>query len=1511
MGALLIGDNMRSSFKLVSLVLLTYFMVATVNPVSGATVWDNSITQSYSFDGANYRMITKYGDYVFLSPGYIMEYWALNGEKMIDKSMWILQHDTGSSWEALENFANIDYSVNDTSYIFSYDVTDGDNILASVSIEFYSSGYSMNKPKLIINMVKHENWDLLGYGSFRWLYDIIPTSDHLKVIKNNQVIADISNEDYNGMIRNIAFGEIDRYAVFDTSDFFYDYELIPDPLNRSLGEGWTSGLAKNYTQKQYESVEVFGGSDPYWNSKGFIIIYPVNESYIDPYTVVEDAETYSTAHEQNERTFKNPDGQGWFYSLVGNSSDNLIYTYKSQNGTSWEPCSSTAPYSFKLGTSVYTQSWDAVMFRNQYDNITLLEIAYTRINSWGLQSKMYQIYDNETDIRHKADGFWYGPLDDGMWYPDVEVDRNNHVWYVFSEEYWRDGHQRHYGFVMHSRWPDSPSAGSGAEGVYHGDDYTEDMDFIGRWEIVPVNRTWPNIAEDYEMMVNTVFSLDNNATGNYGIYSVQFGYNVTALPNLSDEYSYSGDDMNGLHWHTGVEIIEADVPKIQNPVVFSAWTQANHSDLYVLHIPSNGNDLQIDVSDPVLNTTQDNWADIHSYGAISETYQLSFYNGLDEIIVFWANVSASQNNTIFISRLNISIPVPEIVGNFTDTANTVLHYLSAMQTEGYNGTDPVIHLIATNATTNIRSYLYQVGEGEAPPATPLGEYEYPDRDTSNIDSSGDLGDLIDFDNLTGPPDSIYTLLNETQHIVASLTDFIDVNTSNVDGVAGYGEHSNFENMKTVDGMDTLTEENTGGAGGGFPSLRSGTRSRETGNTQNHDVSMPSTIEAGDTIIVAFVNDDNENVGFPGGGTILYEEDAGSAGPTLTIAWREADGTEDGTTITVTTGTNEKSVHFAWAIQDADDPDTNPPEVSAEASGSSQYPNPNNLAPTGGSDSYMWIAVYGCDDDDMASVYPTNYDDNQDTWESSTGSGTCGGGLASYEYEGTNQNPNSFTISSEQWEACVIAIYPTSGGGANYTLNLETQFQTVNTTYEKLELAIRTGTQDAEDLNVSIWDGASWDLLFNGLTTSAWNNRTITSYDNATITLRFLDADQTDDTDQGTWEIDAVMLLPYNDSMRLDQEISWDENRNFTDYADLCINTGTMDPEDLEVYIWNKTATAWALMFSDLTASAWNNISIKDYLIDDQDVYVRFLDDNQTIQDEESASWFLDSVLIHTYNITAYVVVVTHTSLNVNESQVNDFERFYLNITIDIQDDTANFTRNILTIDPSGLALNVTYLNGTGFSELYDPNNYLTLDASESNKTDIDPTQFYLMYVLDIHVNITKEAWFDVRSFSNESYQGANDTDTYSNVFNLTLRGPDAVPDSLFGAGFNASAPHIEIYWTYSGGLADDYEVHNSTDGAVWDALATPTDAWYNDTSVGLLNGTYRYHRVRARRSTGVGYKNSSWTPSNFEQVYFIKSAGAVGPGGETVYIEVPGVDWLPIALILGASMLFLGSRTKR
>lgn len=219
-----------------------------------------------------------------------------------------------------------------------------------------------------------------------------------------------------------------------------------------------------------------------------------------------------------------------------------------------------------------------------------------------------------------------------------------------------------------------------------------------------------------------------------------------------------------------------------------------------------------------------------------------------------------------------------------------------------------------------------------------------------------------------------------------------------------------------------------------PSIRSSTSSSTDSSGTTHNVTQPTPIEAGDLVINCIIMDDannNMSFGWDAGLTAFSEENQGSMRGDC--AWYEATGTEDGSTIAMTSSLADTTAHFAVAFCDAADPDTTPPE-SAEANGVSTAPDPPSLTPSGGSAAYKWMAIIGAEAVGIT-AFPSGYSD--------TGSRAAGGLVPQIHWSfrdntASSENPGAGTLASaDQWTAHTISIPPGSnsacpsgGGGAS-------------------------------------------------------------------------------------------------------------------------------------------------------------------------------------------------------------------------------------------------------------------------------------------------------------------------------------------------------------------------------------------------------------------------------------------------------------------------------------------------
>jgi len=129
----------------------------------------------------------------------------------------------------------------------------------------------------------------------------------------------------------------------------------------------------------------------------------------------------------------------------------------------------------------------------------------------------------------------------------------------------------------------------------------------------------------------------------------------------------------------------------------------------------------------------------------------------------------------------------------------------------------------------------------------------------------------------------------------------------------------------------------------------------------------------------------------------------------------------------------------------------------------------------------------------------------------------------------------------------------------------------------------------------------------------------------------------------------------------------------------------------------------------------------------------------------------------------------------------------------------------------------------------------------------------------------------IKSFAIDSYEGDSSKASRLDITWTPSILPPSDPNLLFGAGFNASSPYVDLHWNHSLGDVQFFEVQNSSDGISWDYLGQTTTTNYTDSTV--ANGTERYYRVRACNQTDLVWYNSSFTDLNFETVYFISEIG--------------------------------------
>jgi hypothetical protein len=193
---------------------------------------------------------------------------------------------------------------------------------------------------------------------------------------------------------------------------------------------------------------------------------------------------------------------------------------------------------------------------------------------------------------------------------------------------------------------------------------------------------------------------------------------------------------------------------------------------------------------------------------------------------------------------------------------------------------------------------------------------------------------------------------------------------------------------------------------------------------DHYVNMPSTIDAGDLLIVLFANDKTESVTTPSGWNLLASSVNTGNHVRLSVYYKIAAGNEGGTTVNFITSAAEEAAAQVYRI--ANWHGTAPAEISAPAHGASTAPNPASLDPAGWDVAdTLWIAVAGQDRGDQmgTTAYPAGYTDGTSTL-SSSGTGSCRILSARRVLATASEDPGAFTIPvSEQWVAFTIAVRP--------------------------------------------------------------------------------------------------------------------------------------------------------------------------------------------------------------------------------------------------------------------------------------------------------------------------------------------------------------------------------------------------------------------------------------------------------------------------------------------------------
>lgn len=218
-----------------------------------------------------------------------------------------------------------------------------------------------------------------------------------------------------------------------------------------------------------------------------------------------------------------------------------------------------------------------------------------------------------------------------------------------------------------------------------------------------------------------------------------------------------------------------------------------------------------------------------------------------------------------------------------------------------------------------------------------------------------------------------------------------------------------------------------------PTVRSTATTNGTSATASPVLNLPATVVAGDILVVLIRQDNEEGYTWPSADWLALPplpDTSDGADDQTSCRYKVADGTEGGTTITLTRTQSNKFAALAYAIAGA-----NNIEAGGLATGASTAPNPTSFSPSGGTKDYLWLSLGAWEGEQTSppAATPTNYSN-----KIAADSGTAGAVTTNCRVAGVNrattaasEDPSAWTISaSDDWTAFVVALWFVTPPAAN-------------------------------------------------------------------------------------------------------------------------------------------------------------------------------------------------------------------------------------------------------------------------------------------------------------------------------------------------------------------------------------------------------------------------------------------------------------------------------------------------
>lgn len=187
------------------------------------------------------------------------------------------------------------------------------------------------------------------------------------------------------------------------------------------------------------------------------------------------------------------------------------------------------------------------------------------------------------------------------------------------------------------------------------------------------------------------------------------------------------------------------------------------------------------------------------------------------------------------------------------------------------------------------------------------------------------------------------------------------------------------------------------------------------------------------------------------------------------------------------------------------------------------------------------------------------------------------------------NPTYFRDASGNWKMkltgkkatgsafdCKVDLVQYEAGSDNYELDLEEQWTAAGYGEADEYLCIYTGPlspeNPEENLNVDVWNGSTWTTLMtlSSVDSNAWKNASVSSYlTSSTFTIRFKGINETDDTVQNSWNIDATLLHAWHDEYTAEVEFMGSSNTEDWSRLDWTVNNAwTVSSVNVTLQLYN-------------------------------------------------------------------------------------------------------------------------------------------------------------------------------------------------------------------------------------------------------------------------------------------------------------------------------------------------------